>query len=67
MKKLDEDYIEQRAKQLAFIFLTQRSDLIVVPGQDPVEPDYLVSIGSSNSLADREFGVLVAGQLGQFG
>ena len=62
MGKTELWYIDERVKRLAYIFLTNRSDLEVTP-LDTDGMDYLVQIRTESRLSGRMFGAQAKGML----
>jgi hypothetical protein len=58
MTKLETDYLDERARQLAYVVLTRRDDLVVAPAEDP-GLDYVVHTRKKNRQTERTFGVKV--------
>jgi len=57
-------YIDERAEQLAIVYLTRRNDLAVIhPPGDATGLDYLVQIQAEDRHTTRQFGVTVDGVL----
>ncbi|MFP4436805.1 MAG: hypothetical protein ACLFVO_06115 [Chloroflexaceae bacterium] len=57
-------YIDERAEQLAIVYLTRRDDLAVIhPPGDATGLDYLVQIQADGRRTTRQFGVTVDGVL----
>lgn len=55
-------YIDERAAQLAIVYLTRRDDLMVMhPRSDETGLDYLVQIQRKDQQSLRRFGVIVDG------
>lgn len=56
-------YIEQRAEQLAFIYLSRRDDLVIKEQSDDYGIDFLVSIVEAGKYTGRIFGIQVKAKL----
>ncbi len=56
-------YIDQRAEQLAFIYLSRRDDLVITAQNDDYGIDFLVSIVENGKYTGRMFGVQVKARL----
>ena len=56
-------YIEQRAEQLAFVYLSRRDDLVITKQPDDYGLDFLVSIVENGKYTGRVFGVQIKARL----
>jgi Domain of unknown function (DUF4365) len=56
-------YIDQRAEQLAFVYLSRRDDLIIHKQDNDHLIDYLVTITENGNYTGKMFGVQVKAQL----
>ena len=64
MKQSEIWYIDERAEQLAIVYLTRRDDLTIMPAyKDDTGLDYLVRIRTPDPQAKHIFGVRVNGVL----
>ena len=64
MKSSEIWYIDERAEQLAIVYITRHADLSVLPPrEDDGAVDYLVRIRHADSQVKRVFGVQVIGVL----
>jgi hypothetical protein len=56
-------YIEPRAEQLAFVYLSRRDDLVIAKQNDDYGVDFLVSVLEDGNYTGRVFGVQVKAKL----
>ncbi len=56
-------YVDQRAEQLAFVYLSRRDDLIIRQQSNDALVDYLVTITENGLYTGKMFGVQVHAQL----
>src|SRR4051812_11524019 len=50
-------YLEERARALAMVYLTRRTDLVVTQEQKEPGLDYLIDIASDDKVGVRRFGL----------
>lgn len=63
MEKTGLWYIDQRAEQVAFVYLSRRDDLLIHRQTNDFLIDYLVTITDNGNYTGKLFGVQVKAQL----